>query len=182
MDNRFETPTYCVHIAYPCCGVVGPHHATASLVTQACDVYDLEPAYDQILSHIFCNCPKRPILHLGKSHGDLLAVPLRELTCPDILLAGPPCPPWAGNGKKLSSNDSRATVFTTVLKWIVHFIQCGSLKIAIVENVGGIMKRWSGNVSFMDSVLATMKAECSTFDWDVVQLLAVDYKRPQERN
>ena len=91
-------------------------------------------------------------------------------------------PAVGGQWKKLSSNDSRATVFTTVLKRIVHFIQCGSLKIAIVENVGGIMRHWPGNVSFMDSVLATMKAECSTFDWDVVQLLAVDYKLPQERN
>ena len=177
-----KTPTYCVHIAYPCCGIVGSQHATASLVTQACDVYDLEPAYEQILNHIFRNCPTRPILHLGQSHGDLLTVPLRELTCPDIVVSGPPCPPWAGHGNKLSSKDSRAAVYTTVLKWIAHFIQCGSLKIAIVENVAGIMKCWSGRASFMDNVLATLKAECDTFHWDVVRLSALDYRLPQERN
>ena len=136
-----KTPTYCVHIAYPCSGIVGSQHATSSLrAHQACNVYELEPAYAEILKHVFRHCPTQPVLHLGEIHGDLLSVPIHDLTCPDILLSGPPCPPWAGHGNKLSSSDSRATVYTTVLKWIVHLIRSGSLKIAIVENVVGILK------------------------------------------
>ena len=34
----------------------------------------------------------------------------------------------------------------------------------------------------MDCVLATLKTEVDTFDWDIVQLAALDYKQPQERN
>ena len=58
-------------------------------------------------------------LNLGKSLGDLLSKGLLELESPcDILVAGPPCPPWAGQGNHNGMNDIRAAVFIRVLLWV----------------------------------------------------------------
>jgi len=63
-------------------------------------------------------------LHLGKKLGDLLRVPISQLQLPvDILMAGPPCPPWAGNGNKLCLDDSRAAVFVRLFVNLPDTIQ-----------------------------------------------------------
>ena len=54
-------------------------------------------------------------LNLGKKAGDILNVPLEALEKPiDFLVSGPPCPPWAGQGKRQGCKDPRSHVFMTV--------------------------------------------------------------------
>jgi len=62
-------------------------------------------------------------LKIGKRAGDLLHLPLKALQMPvDVLIAGPPCPPWAGNGNKMSLKDARAAVFVQIMAGLtVHF-------------------------------------------------------------
>ena len=141
------------------------------MLHQACNVFDLEESYREALEQIFKDCPVLPTLHLGDD-GNLLFVPLQDLTVPDIVVSGPPCPPWAGHGKKKSILDDRSLIYTAVLRWIVHFIKAGCLQLAVVENVMGICKQWNGLPSFMDCVLETLRAECPEFEWSVDKLHA----------
>ena len=43
--------------------------------------------------------------------GDLLAVDVAQLLDFDLLIAGPPCPPWNSMGLHGGSDDVRAQVF-----------------------------------------------------------------------
>ena len=97
--KHLKLPSRLLYIAYPCCGIVGSQNVTKGWLHQACNVFDLEESYREALEHIFKDCPVLPTLHLGDD-GNLLSVPLQDLTVPDIVVSGPPCPPWAGHGKK----------------------------------------------------------------------------------
>ena len=94
-----KVPSRLIYIAYPCCGIVGSQTVTKGMQHQACNVFDLEGSYREVLEHIFKDCPVMPTLHLGDDDGNLLNAALKDLTCPDAILSGPPCPPWAGHGK-----------------------------------------------------------------------------------
>ena len=67
------------------------------------------------------------------------------------------------------------------MQMVVHAIWANTLKIGLVENVGGILKNWAGEVSFMQRVLSTVKSECPQFAWSVDVLEAEDYLLPQMR-
>ena len=57
--------------------------------------------------------------------GDLLKQDLQDLERPvDLLVAGPPCPPWAGRGKKEGTADPRAWVYVQVLRFVVALVNC----------------------------------------------------------
>jgi len=63
-------------------------------------------------------------LHLGKKLGDLLRKPLSQLQLPvDLLMASPPCGPWAGNGNRLCFHDSRAAAFIQIFVHLPGTIQ-----------------------------------------------------------
>ena len=180
--KHLKMPTRLLLIAYPCCGVVGSQDVTKALLHQACNVFDLDESYRLALEQIFKNCPELPTLHLGTDAGNVLSAALQNLTCPDAIVSGPPCPPWAGHGKKKSILDDRSLVYTAILKWTCHFIKAGCLQFAVVENVMGILKQWNGFQSFMDCVLQSLRKECPEFAWVVDTLHAEEYKLPQERN
>ena len=60
-----------------------------------------------------------------------MRVPLEKLQTPvDLLIAGPPCPPWAGQGNKRSIADPRAKVFMNVVELErVQILGCDNLPI-----------------------------------------------------
>ena len=66
----------------------------------------------------------------------------------DLLVVGPPCPPWAGQGNHQAMNDPRAKVFVQVILWIIHLAYCGGLLCFIVENVPGVLKSDHGLDSY----------------------------------
>ena len=74
----------------------------------------------------------------------------------DLLIAGPPCPPWAGNGTKSGQKDDRARVFERVLEWTVLLVKSGGLLAVALENVKGILQQMDGKPSFMDSARACL--------------------------
>ena len=86
-------------------------------------------------------------IKLGES-GDITQIKLEDLTVPvDVLMAGPPCPPWASNGKKCPGDDVRTRVFLAVLLWTPRgacsgdgmaggSFECCRLQTASVETTG----------------------------------------------
>ena len=169
-------------VSMPCVGIDGCGYALDSMGVSysAVNEYDLESRYEAHLrSHLGASCE----LHLGQVEGDLTQhLCSRGLPC-DLLVSGPPCPPWAGNGNKGGAEDARADVFVSVLKYCVHMATMGSLHAVVLENVRDILEKTQKGKgpSFMDAVLEALRMAVPQFDWQVAVLRAQDFRLPQKR-
>lgn len=99
----------------------------------------------------------------------------------EVVVSGPPCPPWAGNGCHAGQDDDRSTVFLSVVRMVLTFIKTGELQCCILENVRGILHKKNGHPSFMDNMISFLEQHAPEFDWNVVTLKAEDYMLPQQR-
>eukprot|EP00959_Pyramimonas_sp_CCMP1952_P290468 6075345-Pyramimonas_sp.AAC.1 len=80
--------------------------------------------------------------------GDLAQMPFENLERPvDLLVTGPPCPPWAGTGAHSGFADDRSFVFVRIVQWIIILIRCGGLWGCVLENVTGLAQERAGRVS-----------------------------------
>ncbi|CAK9020521.1 unnamed protein product [Durusdinium trenchii] len=161
----FKRPLY---VATPCIGIDGCGTALDALGVryQANNVYDLEHRYQAYLTqHLGGNVQ----LHLGKKDGDLCQLQLSDVERPvDLLVSGPPCPPWAGQGNHKGQHDHRADVFIVVMKVCIALIKVGDLHACCIENVKGILAKIKGSTcSFMDQILHILRQECAEFQWGV---------------
>ena len=175
--------------ACPCIGINGCGQALRCMAvpTETINAYDLESGYRQCLvqqltdmgmelAHIDMH------LKLGKTAGDILRVGLESLTLPvDMLICGPPCPPWAGQGKHLNLKDKKAKVFMRIILWIVVLAHSGGLLCVIVENVKGVLSSYAGMESAMSRFLRILRRFVPFFDWRVDTLDLRDYMFPQSR-
>ena len=120
--------------------------------------------------------------YIWEDLGDILKVPLSALELPvDLLVAGPPCPPWAGQGNHQAMNDPRAKVFVQVILWIIHLAYCGGLLCFIVENVPGVLNSHHGLETTMDKFVRILRVAIPFFVVKVDMLRLVDYRSPQTR-
>ena len=121
-------------------------------------------------------------IKLGES-GDITQIKLEDLTVPvDVLMAGPPFPPWASNGKKCPGEDVRTRVFLAVLLWTIYLTRHGGLLWALLENVQGVFHKMAGCAeSFMDIAIRFLEENAPEMAWRVDLLNAADYKLPQSR-
>lgn len=170
-----------LRVAMPCVGIDGAGAALGHLGVKWVpnNVYDLEGRYRDHLSCLMIGCP----LHLGPTDGDVCRVDLKSLERPvDMLVSGPPCPPWAGNGCRGGQSDVRAMVFVAVLRIVIALAKVGDLSAVCLENVKGILQKSAGQTqSFMEKVLAIMRDVVPEFSWDVVELNASNYSLAQQR-
>lgn len=146
------------------------------------NVYDIEARYFDALKHLFFAMHGAgPRLNLGKIIGDVTLVDVRRLHPSDLLLAGPPCPPWAGQGKKAGQGDVRALVFEAIIQWLVFMALTLGLKGVILENVRGVAEHIGGHTPFYVKLIGVLRVALPMFRWrfDVLQLL--DYKSAQSR-
>ena len=169
-------------VTMPCVGIDGCGFALDALGTeyQAVNIYDLEGRYEQHLrSHLGPDC----VLHLGSEAGDLTKHLYSRGSPCDILVSGPPCPPWAGQGSHAGAADVRAEVFVAVLKYCIRAGRLNALHAVVLENVKGILQKTSSGSgpSFMDSVLQEVRKALPDFDWQLAVLKAQDYKLGQQR-
>lgn len=121
-----------LHVAMPCVGIDGCGTALKlmSVPFVANNVMDIEGRYEEYLTQHL----GQSNLHLGPTKGDVNSISLQGLERPeDMIVSGPPCPPWAGNGKHEGQADARSTVFLSVVKMIIGFIKAGELKAAVLE-------------------------------------------------
>ncbi len=139
-----------VVVAAPCIGIHASGHAFSEMSVPSTynNIFDLDERYHMCLKKHMLEIGMQVHeieLNLGKTVGDLLRCPLKKLSVPvDFLIAGPPCPPWAGNGTKKGLRDARARVFVQVMVWLLFFVRCGGLLGVILENVSGILSSWGG--------------------------------------
>ena len=93
-----------LRFASPCIGTHACGYALESMgVTyDTVNAFDLQEGYREMLTKHLQRAGQRVIdLNLGPVAGDLLRRALPDLELPvDFLVAGPPCPPWAGQGKR----------------------------------------------------------------------------------
>ena len=168
-------------VAMPCVGIDGCGTALKQLGVpfQGCHVFDLDTRY---LEYLQQHLPDAMNLRVGPVDGDLLKKDICSLSGGiDLLVSGPPCPPWAGNGKHNGTQDPRADVFGMVLTWMVRSIKEGCLVASLIENVKGTMQRSGGEEAFMKKVLRVLTNEVTEFAWEITVLNAQDYMLAQSR-
>ena len=173
-----------LRVALPCCGVDACGVALKCLEVDhvCCNVYDLEHRYAPHLEQNV-RLAEGSSLHLGPTAGDLTRCDLKDVERPvDVVVSGPPCPPWAGMGNRRGPLDVRSQVFIHVLQWVVALVKIGDLACACLENVKGIaQKDGSEEGSFMAKLLQVLRKEASEFAWAVHTLHARNYRLAQQR-
>ena len=143
--------------------------------------YDLDPTSKDILGKIIGHDLPLPDT-FGPLQGDIMKIDPRILESPDGLVSGPPCPPWAGNGRKNPAEDERRKVFEQVLHMIEVFNRTGNLKFFVLENVAGLKCRYRGQPSMLSTVmerLRNMRPEFAVVSWD---MNTKQYGLPHHRN
>jgi site-specific DNA-cytosine methylase len=179
--RRVKFPKEKLRVSYPCAGIAGtaPIWRAAKMETHAVNVCDLEEGYEKLLKSILNASDEET--HVGSIPGDVLKIPLNDITPSHILVVGPPCPPWAGQGNANSVDDARAMVFEQMLRWIMHMAFCGTLLVVTIENVPGIKMKLRGREAYIDVVLETLRKEVPAFVWDIVTLRLENYGIPHIR-
>ena len=169
-----------LHVAMPCIGIDGAGVALQKMKVpfRPTMVYDLESRYHRYLEDHLPPCT----LHLGKEEGDVCKLEPHMIERPvDLLISGPPCPPWAGQGNKLGRNDPRAAVFIQIVTMVVLLAKANELIATILENVKGILEVGESGQSFMESLLYILRQEVSEFWWDFQVLKAQNFGLGQQR-
>ena len=112
---------------------------------------------------------------------DVMSLSLDELPQVDLLLAGPPCPPWSKQGVRKSWNDPRSKPFFRTLEIIAHLARRG-LKSFIIENVIGFMQMQSDGIKPVDTVLKELRDTLPAgWEVDVHIYDSLDFCIPQSR-
>lgn len=119
----------------PCSGVDGAGFALKALSVpfRAVGVWDVEKRYREHLeTHL-----KGANIYVGQA-GNVCSLDWTTIKRPvDVLVSGPLCPPWVGNGVHKAQWDARADVFLHVMKLAICLIKTGELK--AVSSCGGSM-------------------------------------------
>ena len=152
---KIDNPSRPIRIALPCAGMMG---SNASFAHTGCphtavNVYDNEGGYKKVTEYILFG---KGIGNIGENEGDIVKTSLTTLAHADLVVGGPPCPSWAGNGSKASSKDVRSAVFDQVLRWIIYLDKAGGLLGFILENVFGITAGWEGCEPWLDACIRQM--------------------------
>jgi len=80
----------------------------------------------------------------GSYEGDVMRTAIESFPYADLLVAGPPCPPFSKLGQRKTFEDSRAAPFWRIIDIIHHQASIGQLKGFLLENVEGIAQKVKG--------------------------------------
>ena len=174
-----KVPACPIKVSMPCIGVYGSKTCFSNVgaVCEPVNIFDLEDGYTDLLQHMTDGAE----LNLGEQKGDVLNIDLANLEDSHILLSGPPCPPWAGNGNKKSTGDTISQVFHKVLQMIIYLAQRGLLAF-IIENVSGILAAWSGREPYIHTIRDALIELLPDWDITIEIVKAAECLLPQERN
>ena len=122
-----------------------------------------------------------PGVGIGTRSGNLLLMDVRSWERVDIVVSGPPCPPWSSIGSRQCASDPRAQVFQKVTECIIHqgWLGCYGF---VVEMVTGIDKkaRDSSDGTYYSKWLSQLSQEAPMFMVYSWQMETSDYL-PQHR-
>ena len=85
-------------------------------------------------------------VHVGLLNGNIMAAQLNDFPSADVMVAGPPCPPFSSLGNRRALEDRRAAVFMKTIE-IIEALACrphDALRMFVLENVMGIAHRANG--------------------------------------
>ena len=115
---------------------------------------------------------------------------LASFPCANIVVGGPPCPPFSSCGRRLAMQDSRARPFERCIEVICELDNrrrkgqaTRELCFFILENVTGIcFKPNRGSPSALDMMLATLRARLKE-RWliSAIRVNTLNYGLPQNR-
>jgi len=134
-------------------------------------------------------------VHLGPSAGDILETELATFPDANILVAGPPCPPFSSQGNRCALGDARARPFERCVEVIRELDSRSAstrdcrdeLMFFVLENVQGITHRVRGATgrpesSALDILIHQMRNKLGpTWFLRHMSLNAMDYGLPQSR-
>ena len=129
------------------------------------NVFDKIEGYRELWTHFFGEALANQF-RCGRE-GDLLQFPLAGLQDCDGLIGGPPCPPWAANGKRKGCADVRSLVYDRLVEWIAHLALRGQLLFFAIENATGILSAASaagqGSQRYVDWVMNSFEKRIPFF-------------------
>ena len=175
-----------------CAGIDGPGHALAGLgVSFEAEIWDVDPSLQPGLLKLHRS---KKDLHLGPVAGDILRAHESSFGAANVLIAGPPCPPWSGLGSGESFDDPRAQVFFKVIDIIVHQASRHrsseartGLWMILLENVEGMLKtkkadRDAGNPCPLERVKALLQSRLPEhWEFTVIRMETSQAGLPQKR-
>ena len=98
-----------LRVAFPCCGLDSGEALHAMGVSFEAEAWDLEHGYKDALASLHgAHGALSSRVHAGKIEGDICRVPPESLAPFDLLLGGPPCQPFSGEGLKGGVADDRS--------------------------------------------------------------------------
>ncbi|CAE8583534.1 unnamed protein product [Polarella glacialis] len=121
---------------------------------------------------------------LGASEGDLLRLAASELPSVDILVAGPPCPPWSSMGLREGRKDARADVFWHTIDLIGGLARRegdDALQCFILENVEGILHADAHQQRAIDEVRRRLREVVPDFFVVTLEMNSCKYSLAQNR-
>ncbi len=150
---------------------------------QCAGYYDSSPECGPVARRVHAG--QGNALHIGRT-GDILPMPLHAFPSANVLVSGPPCPPWSSMGARGALGDSRASVFMKVVSVVVELAnregQCRPLLCFVLENVEGFMHRIGNEVSAFQAVCGRLQEELhGPWDLRVMHLNSADFGLPQQR-
>lgn len=133
------------------------------------------------LQDSLCGRVPRLSQYLGEKLGDILNYSANSFAIVDLLVAGPPCPPFSTLGAHFGIDDVRTSVFWKVLEIIAYQAKRG-LRAFVIENVKGIDVKWGGATkTFLTMVLEWLAAMVPTFKVVVWRPNSEDFGMAQSR-
>ena len=178
-----------IRVLLPCGGIDAPGWAARALGIEfdVVGYYDTDPQYEAYMINVGVD-PSR--VHVGMERGDFSGLALSHVPRCNLLVAGPPCPPFSRSGKHHGFEDHRAHVFFHIIAVIGH---CASTQpefsCFVIENVAGMMDVLGGKQkhpcrqSPMDQVVHELYQRLGRSEWmvRVHRLDAKDFGLPQSR-
>ena len=184
---RFPALNRKLRLALPCIGLDGIGSGLKEMEWDGVDIvhaFDVDPDLIPVLQvvHGYAAVER---WNIGPS-GDLLAVDEANLLDVDVLIAGPPCPPWSSIGLHGGSDDVRAQVFFKTTAIIIDQARRGVLLAFVIEMVPGMAHvvaptgRRGDRQSYYDKWSAGLKRDLPDFDIHSWSMQTSDYL-PQNR-
>ena len=178
-----------IRVLLPCGGIDAPGWAARALGIEfdVVGYYDTDPQYAAYMANVGVD-PSR--VHVGKDQGDFARLALSHVPECNLLVAGPPCPPFSRSGKHQRFEDDRSHVFFHIMAVIGH---CATTQPGfscfVIENVAGMMDVPGGRHKHpcrkppLDCVVDELYKRLGRSEWmvRVHKLDAKDFGLPQSR-
>ena len=126
-------------VLLPCGGIDAPGWAARALglTFEVVGYFDTDPHYGAYMANMGVE-PSR--LHVGAEHGDFNRLALSHVPACNMLVAGPPCPPFSKIGNRNMFADDRTHVLWHTIAVICH---CAATQAGfgcfVLENVTGML-------------------------------------------